>query len=114
MGVSGQWSQLTGHSPSVMRAVGGCEWIAFLFDFSFLFLCLFCVLNIGKCCLQNRKGRWYIDLDISAPKFIVPENILESNPALVVMDLGNFRLKTVVAEDASATLDEEGGISSRC
>ena len=47
-------------------------------------------------------------------EFIVPENILESNPALVVMDLGNFRLKTVVAEDAPATLDEEGGISSRC
>ena len=66
-------------------------------------------LSVGKCCLQKHKGRWYIDLDISAPKFIVPENFLESNPALVVMDLGNFRLKTVVAEDAPTTLDEEGG-----
>ena len=132
VGDSVQWSQMTGHIPTVMRAVGGCDclvvtadWSQTLSDkgsgwvwmdcFSFGFLlCVFCVVNTGKCCLQNRKGHWYIDLDISAPKFIVPENILESNPALVVMDLGNFRLKTVVAEDAPATLDEEGGISSRC
>ncbi|KAK7107202.1 hypothetical protein V1264_015158 [Littorina saxatilis] len=56
---------------------------------------------------ENRKGRWNIDLDISAPKLIVPENVFEGNPAVVVMDLGNFRLKTVSAEDAPAPLDEE-------
>ena len=67
---------------------------------------LICFANIT---LQNRKGCWYIDLDISAPKLIVPENVLEASPALVVMDLGNFRLKTVVDDVNSAPLDEEGG-----
>ncbi|KAL8611447.1 hypothetical protein ACOMHN_014502 [Nucella lapillus] len=56
---------------------------------------------------ENRKGRWNIDLDISAPKLIVPENVLEANTALVVMDLGNFSFKTVSAEDASAAMEEE-------
>ncbi|XP_076466689.1 LOW QUALITY PROTEIN: intermembrane lipid transfer protein VPS13D-like [Babylonia areolata] len=56
---------------------------------------------------EHDKGRWYIDLDISAPKLIVPENVLEANTALVVMDLGNFRFKTVSAEDASAAMEEE-------
>jgi hypothetical protein len=57
---------------------------------------------------QHREGRWYIDLDISAPKLIVPETVLEENPALVVMDLGNFRLKTVSTEETKAAMEEEG------
>ena len=57
---------------------------------------------------QHQKGRWYIDLDISAPKLIVPENVLEENSTLVVMDLGNFRLKTIATEEASSGLEEEG------
>ncbi|XP_025097802.1 vacuolar protein sorting-associated protein 13D-like isoform X4 [Pomacea canaliculata] len=48
---------------------------------------------------ENRKGRWFIDFDISAPKLIVPEHLNEANPPLVVMDLGNFRFKTIAAED---------------
>ncbi|KAK7503179.1 hypothetical protein BaRGS_00005444, partial [Batillaria attramentaria] len=55
---------------------------------------------------ENRKGRWHIDLDISAPKLIVPENLLEQNPVLVVMDLGNFRFKTVSAEEDAAAREE--------
>lgn len=56
---------------------------------------------------EHSKGRWYIDLDISAPKLIVPENVLEENSGLVVMDLGNFRLKTVSTEEAPATMIDE-------
>ena len=64
-----------------------------------------CLLSVS---FQNRKGRWHIDLDISAPKLIVPDNVFDNNSAVVVMDLGNFRFKTVSAEDKPIPLEEEG------
>ncbi|XP_059165407.1 intermembrane lipid transfer protein VPS13D-like [Physella acuta] len=45
--------------------------------------------------LEGKTSRWNINLDISAPKLIIPESVTDSNPQLVVIDLGNFRLNTV-------------------
>ncbi|GFR72193.1 vacuolar protein sorting-associated protein 13D [Elysia marginata] len=45
--------------------------------------------------LEGKTSRWNINLDICAPKFIIPENTLDSNPQLVVLDLGNFHFKTM-------------------
>ncbi|XP_055954829.1 intermembrane lipid transfer protein VPS13D [Patella vulgata] len=44
------------------------------------------------------KARWDINLDISAPKFIIPENLADPNCLRVVLDLGNFKLQTFTSQ----------------
>ncbi|GFN93642.1 vacuolar protein sorting-associated protein 13d, partial [Plakobranchus ocellatus] len=51
--------------------------------------------------LEGKTSRWNINLDICAPKFIIPENTLDSNPQLVVLDLGNFHFKTIQSAERS-------------
>ncbi|CAG5124462.1 unnamed protein product, partial [Candidula unifasciata] len=45
--------------------------------------------------LEVKTSRWDINLDISAPRFVIPDNMSESNPQLVVIDLGNFQFHTI-------------------
>ncbi|KAL5009745.1 hypothetical protein ScPMuIL_012050 [Solemya velum] len=46
--------------------------------------------------LEGEEGmqakRWDIQLDISAPQIIIPENFTDPNTPLVVLDFGNFRI----------------------
>ncbi|CAL1546810.1 unnamed protein product [Lymnaea stagnalis] len=48
--------------------------------------------------LEGKASKWNINLDISAPKLIIPESVLDQNPQLVVIDLGNFRVNTVTSQ----------------
>ena len=44
---------------------------------------------------QGKASRWDINMDISAPKIIMPENFEDTNPQLVIVDLGNFHCNTI-------------------
>ncbi|KAH9492085.1 Vacuolar protein sorting-associated protein 13D [Bulinus truncatus] len=48
--------------------------------------------------MEERATKWNINFDISAPKLIIPENVSDQNPQLVIIDLGNLRVNTVTSQ----------------
>ena len=58
-------------------------------------------------CLQHYEDRWDVDLDISAPRLIVPEKFTEDNPDVIIIDLGNFCLKTQSAKKVAQSVTAE-------
>lgn len=47
-----------------------------------------------------------MNLDISAPQFIIPENFCDANSSMVVLDLGNLRFHNSAPKPESTTPGE--------
>uniref|UniRef100_A0A2C9LEM5 UBA domain-containing protein n=1 Tax=Biomphalaria glabrata TaxID=6526 RepID=A0A2C9LEM5_BIOGL len=66
--------------------------------------------------MEERATKWNIQLEISAPKLIIPENVSDQNPQLVIIDLGNLHVNTVTSprdfidpqENRGKVREEEG------
>jgi hypothetical protein len=43
-------------------------------------------------CLQVKTKKWVVDLDISAPQILIPENFVDNAARMVILDLGHLHL----------------------